>query len=386
VHQTKTIFKHTPAFTKITSYLQRADIEINGTRSWDIQIHDQRVFEAVLKRGSLGLGDAYVDGWWDSPSLDTFFAHLLAAELETEVNPLNLILLRARARILNLQDHIRSRQVVEEHYDLSNEFYSKMLDKNWMQYTCAYYDRVETLDQAQEQKLDQICQKLELKTGEKVLELGCGFGGLAKFATERYGVQFECYNISKEQIAWARNWTKDLPVEIHEKDYRLANGTFDKVVSIGLCEHVGYKNYRNLMQVAHRCLKDNGLFLLHMIGGNISGVSTDPWLEKYIFPGSVMPSIEQLSRAFQGLFVMEDWHNFGLDYDRTCMAWFENFDRNWSQFKDQYGERFYLMWKYYLLLCAGSFRSRKNQNWEIVLSKGRFLKKTVSSQRAFNKG
>lgn len=354
---------------RIEKMLHASDVQINGCRPWDIQVHDNHLFRRVLRYGSLGLGEAYMDGWWDAPELDQFLTRILTHRVEASLKPWNLTLLNWYSRFLNMQSFALSKRVAENHYDLSNEFYSKMLDPKWMQYTCAYYAKAENLDDAQEAKLDQICKKLQLQPGEKVLELGCGFGGFAKFAAERYGVSVSGYNISKEQVKWAREWTKDLPVEIHLADYRTATGTFDKVVSIGLCEHVGYKHYRTLMSVAHRSLKNHGLFLLHCIGGNVSAVCTDPWFEKYIFPGSVMPSAKQISNAFQGLFVMEDWHNFGIDYDRTCYDWFLNFDRNWDSFKDEYGERFYKMWKYYLMLCCAGFRSRKNQNWEVVLSK-----------------
>lgn len=368
-------------YHKAQQLLAKAGVTINGKQDYDIQVHDERLFNRVFRSGSLALGEAYVDGWWDAKSPDAFICKILETNLERTLTPINLVMLRLRARLLNLQNFKRCRQVVEEHYDLDNEFYSKMLDNDWMQYTCAYYgehngEKASNLQQAQFNKLDQICQKLELSPGQLVLELGSGFGGFAKFAAQNYGCRVVGYNISKEQIAWARNWTSDLDVEIREQDYRNAPfpdklESFDKVVSVGLCEHVGYKNYKKLISVAHRSLKPGGKFLLHCIGGNDTTVATDPWLEKYVFPGSVMPSAEQLSVAYQDLFIMEDWHNFGLDYDKTCMAWFENFDRNWRQFESRYGARFYRLWKYYLLLCAGSFRARKNQNWEILLLKRR---------------
>jgi cyclopropane-fatty-acyl-phospholipid synthase len=342
---------------------------VNGPSPTDIQITDDRFFDRVIQGGSLALGESYMDGWWKVHSLDGFIAKLIETSGETVLQPLATKLYILKAKIVNLQDRIRCRKVVTSHYDLDNNLYSKMLDP-WMQYTCGYWEGVDNLNDAQEAKLEQICRKLQLKEGDHVLELGCGFGGLSKFMAERYGCRVTAYNISKEQIAWARNWTKNLPVEIIEKDYRDAQGTFDKAVAVGLCEHVGVKNYRTLMKVAHTCLRKGGFFLLNHVGGNESKAATDPWLEKYIFPGSVMPSIKQLAESFEGLFVMEDWGNFGLSYDKTCVAWFENFDRNWQQIQSTgYDDRFYRMWKYYLLLCAGSFRARKNQNWEMVLSK-----------------
>ncbi|MCG2809685.1 MAG: class I SAM-dependent methyltransferase, partial [Candidatus Portnoybacteria bacterium] len=143
----------------------------------------------------------------------------------------------------------------------------------------------------------------------------------------------------------------------------------DGIVSIGMFEHVGYKNYQTYMKVARNCLKDNGLFLLHTIGRNVARVATDPWMNKYIFPNSVIPSPEKIINAAKGLFALEDWHNFGADYDKTLMAWHQNFKNNWDKIKNIYDQRFYRMWSYYLLACAGSFRVRKNQVWQIVFSK-----------------
>ena len=211
--------------------------------------------------------------------------------------------------------------------------------------------------------------KIGLKPGMKVLDIGCGWGSFAKFAAQRYDAKVVGVTVSKEQIALGRALCKGLPIEFQLKDYRDITGKFDRVVSLGMIEHVGYKNYREYMRVASNALKEDGLFLLHTIGGNISTKSCDPWIEKYIFPNGMLPSISQLAKAMEGLFVMEDWHNFGADYDRTLMAWHANFIKNWKNLEDRYDQRFYRMWTYYLLTCAGSFRARKNQLWQIVLSK-----------------
>ena len=355
----------------IADILAPVDLVLDGPKPIDPQILDPRFFQRVLAEGSLGLGESYMDGWWDVENLDGFFDRLLGARLEHK-HPLitaGRIAQVAKAKLLNMQDRRRCRSVVVDHYDLDNSLYEKMLDRR-MQYTCAYWPNAQTLDEAQEHKLRQICEKLELKRGERLLDLGCGFGGLAIFAAEEFGCEVTGYNISVEQLKWARAHRGDLPITFVESDYRDARGSFDKVVSVGLCEHVGYKNHRALLEVAHRCLADDGLFLLHCIGGDRTVVATDPWLEKYVFPGSVIPSPTQIAQAVEPLFVIEDWHNFGVDYDKTCMAWCENFDANWSDIRSaKYDERFYRMWKYYLLMCAGSFRARKNQNWELVLSK-----------------
>lgn len=363
-----------PAQRVVESFLSTIGSAIDGDSKTDIHILDPRFFARVVNQGSLGLGESYMDGWWDVESLDKFIYNIIRAEQDSKIVPLSTKWLILKSKLFNYQTQILAKRVAQEHYDLSNFLYSRMLDP-WMQYTCGYWRGAKDLNQAQEHKLDQICKKLDLKPGDRLLELGCGFGGLAKFAAENYGCRVTGYNISKEQVAWARNWTKGLEVEIVEQDFRQAQchanrGAFDKAVAVGLFEHVGYKNYRTLMKVMHSCLKDSGLVLLHCIGGNQPRVTTDPWLEKYIFPGSVMPSASQMASAFEGLFVMEDWHNFSVDYDLTLVAWFQNFDSHWDEIKSRgYDDRFYRMWKYYLLLCAATFRARKNQNWEVVLSK-----------------
>jgi cyclopropane-fatty-acyl-phospholipid synthase len=313
-----------------------------------------------------------MDGWWDVQALDEFFTRFRRADLASHVHDLKTALLVLKTRLLNLQTMRRARQVAQEHYDLGNRLYQGMLDRH-MQYTCAYWKGAATLDQAQENKLRLICRKLQLEPGMTVLELGGGFGGLAHFAAKEYGCQVVSYNISRAQVAFGRDRCKGLPVRFEQKDYREAGlepDRFDRVVSVGLCEHIGYKNYRQFMQLTRDRLKDQGLFLLHTIGANESYSYTDPWFNKYIFPNGLIPSMVQLTTAWEGLWVAEDWHNFGPDYDRTLLSWWENFERAWPSLRDTYNHRFYRMWKYYLMASAGSFRARKLQLWQIVLSKG----------------
>jgi len=356
--------------SKAEQILNLADVKINGNRPWDIQVYNEDFYKKIFSGGSLSLGESYMDGWWDCKNLDEFFNKVLAARLDKKLKPWSLVFNVIKAKTLNMQNKSRSKEVAEKHYDLGNDFYKNVLDKKYMQYTCGYWKNAKNLDQAQKDKLELVCKKLNLKKTDKVLELGCGWGGFAEYAARKYGCHITAYNISEEQVKYARENCKGLPVEIIKSDYRNAKGTFDKVVSIGMCEHVGYKNYRTFMEVAYNCLKDNGLFLMHTIGGNTSVHSIDPWLGKYIFPNGMLPSVKQLAESFEGLFVMEDWHNFSAHYDKTLMAWFNNFDKNWDKIKLDHNERFYRIWKYYLLCCAGSFRARKNQLWQVVLSKG----------------
>jgi cyclopropane-fatty-acyl-phospholipid synthase len=344
-----------------------ADVEIDGNRPWDIQVLDQRFFKKVLTQGSLGLGESYMDGWIDSKQLDESI-HLILRHKLADGPALFFLIKSLSAFLLNKQSKARSLIVGKSHYDLSNHLFQCMLDKR-MTYSCGYWKNANNLDEAQEAKLDLVCRKMYLETGMKVLDIGCGWGSFSKYAAEKYGVQVVGITISHKQYELAKELCKGLPIEIRFQDYRDINETFDRVVSIGQMEHVGYKNYSTYMEIVHRSLKNDGLFLLHSIGNNISVYSGDPWLDKYIFPNGMLPSAEQLSKASENLFVMEDWHNFGAYYDRTLMAWYHNFDKHWDELKNTYDERFYRMWKYYLLSCAGAFRARNIQLWQTVYSK-----------------
>ena len=349
---------------KIGRMLAKADIRLDGPRSWDIQLHSPDVLERIVSRGSLGLGESYMDGDWDAERLDEFFTHLLRARLDREVKPLSLLLPVLRERVFNRQNPRRAWQVGERHYDLGNDFYQSMLGPS-MTYTCGYWKNADTLDQAQEAKLELICQKLRLKPGMRLLDIGCGWGGFMAYAAARHGVKCVGVTVSREQAAFARQRHPDPRLEFRLQDYRGIEGQFDAIASIGMFEHVGKKNYRTFMRV----LADDGVFLLQTIGKNERAGITDPWIEKYVFPNGEIPAINHISDAMDGLLVTEDLHNFGADYDKTLMAWHSNFEAAWSRFADALGERFHRRWRYYLLSCAGAFRARDLQLWQWTLSK-----------------
>jgi len=349
--------------------LSEAGIKINGDKQWDIQVHNDNLYRRLLSNGELSLGESYMDGWWDCEALDEFINKLLRANIREKIKRNREVLFYIlKTKLFNRQKGSRAKMVGESHYDLGNDLFRLMLDKR-MNYTSAYWNKAENLNDAQEAKLDLVCKKIELKPGMTILELGCGWGSFAKYAAENYGVNVVALNISKEQINLARELCKGLPVEFRLQDYREAEGKYDRVVSIGILEHIGYKNYSTYMKVTERCLKDDGLAFIHTIGNNTSTTHIGLWTEKYIFPNSMLPSVAQISKAMEGLFVMEDWHNFGPDYDKTLMVWYRNFNKAWPQLKEKYGERFYRMWRFYLLSSAGGFRSRKNQLWQIVMTK-----------------
>lgn len=353
----------------VSQLLSSADIRVNGDRPWDIQVHNDDFYTRALRHGTLGLGEAYMDGWWDAEAIDEFVFRALRNGLNQNIrlSPAFLVY-AAEAVFFNLGRKSRAFDIGEAHYDIGNDLYRRMLDKR-MVYTCGYWKDADNLDDAQEAKLDLVCKKIGLKAGERVLDIGCGWGSFAKYAAETYGAEVVGVTVSKEQVELGNRRCKGLPVEIRLQDYRDVNEKFDHIISLGMFEHVGYKNYATYMDVARRCLKEDGLFLLHTIGGNTSVRTTDPWIQKYIFPNSMLPSLAQIARAAERRFVIEDVHNFGTSYDKTLMAWHANFLTAWPELKDAYSERFYRMWRYYLLSCAGAFRARHIQLWQVVLSK-----------------
>ncbi|HET7369899.1 MAG TPA: cyclopropane fatty acyl phospholipid synthase [Gammaproteobacteria bacterium] len=354
--------------TRAEELLRGADIEIDGSRPWDIQVHDPRLFARTFAEGSMGLGEAYMDGWWDCARLDEFFTRLLGARIDDKVLTWKDSLRSLQARLFNQQSRSRSFEIGRRHYDNGNRLYERMLGKHMM-YSCGYWKDAQTLDEAQDAKLDLICRKLGLERGMRLLDIGCGWGGMLKFAAERYGVEGVGVTVSEQQANFARESCRGLPIDIRLEDYRNLEGRFDRIVSIGMFEHVGYKNYRTYMETARRLLAaDDGLFLLHCIGTNTSVNKTDPWIARYIFPNSMLPSARQIATAVEGLFLFEDWHNFGPDYDPTLMQWLHNFRMHWDELKSNYDNRFYRMWTYYLQASAGTFRSRRSQLWQVLLS------------------
>lgn len=353
----------------VVDILGNAGISVDGNKPWDLRIRNDKFYERVVSEGSLGGGEAYMDGWWDSDRLDQFFDRFFRFDLEQYVKKNWLLIWHAvKARIFNMQSKSRAFLVGKEHYDVGNDLYRSMLDKR-MLYTCGYWKDAKDLNAAQEAKLDLVCKKIGLEPGMSVLEFGCGFGSFAKFAAERYGVQVTGLTVSEEQVKLGREFCKGLPVDIRLEDYRNISGKYDRVVSIGILEHVGHKNYRTFMKQVFKNLNDDGVAFVHTIGGNRSKTKTNDWSDKYIFPNGMIPSIKQIGKAMEGLFIMEDWHNFGEHYDKTLMAWHENFEAAWPELKRQYNDRFYRMWRLYLLSSAGAFRSRELQLWQIVMTK-----------------
>jgi len=344
---------------------------IDGDRPWDPRVTDDRFYDLAFA-GSLAIGEAFMDGMWECDQLDELVCRFRRARLDQKFKIGSDGWRVLKARLRNRQSASRSYDMGRKVYDGAIDLFEATLDPR-MVYSCAYWKTATTLAGAQEAKLDLACRKLGLEPGMRVLDIGCGWGSFVHYAATQYGVEVVGVTVSREQMAYGQARCKGLPVEIRFQDYRDVTGTFDRVFSAGMFEHVGPRNHRRYFETVHRVLADDGLFLLHTVGGNRSLPSTDAWIDKYIFPDSVMPSSAQISRSIEQLFMIEDWHNFGPDYRKTLVAWFENFDRNYATLADRYDARFYRMWKFYLLSCAGTFGARVMHLWHFVLSKNGVL-------------
>lgn len=351
----------------LSELLAAADVRLDGSRPWDIRVNDERLFQRVLGHGTLGAGEAYMDGWWDCEQLDEMLTRVLRSNIEEHLRSPRAVKLALSARLFNKQSSRRAYIVGEKHYDLGDDLYERMLDPR-MIYSCAYFERATELNAAQEAKLDLVARKIGARAGMRILDIGCGWGGAAQFMAQRYGAAVTGVTVSRNQLQRAQKRCAGLDVEIRLEDYRSLSGSFDAIYSLGMFEHVGVRNYRTYLAKARELLRPDGLFLLHTIGNNQSSVATDPWIDKYIFPNGQLPSLAQISKAAEGLWVIEDFHSFGVYYDRTLLAWSENFERAWPQLSARYSERFRRMWHFWLMSSAASFRARKTQLWQIVLS------------------
>jgi cyclopropane-fatty-acyl-phospholipid synthase len=355
---------------------RKADVVVGGMRPWDIQVHDDRFYRRLLFRGSIALGESYVDGWWDCDAIDQFIFRILKAglvEIKTgSIKSLGLPFagsLKLLGLVLvNRQTRLRSAQDIRFHYSLGDDLFKATLDRRLL-YSCGYWKHARNLDKAQEAKIDLICRKLKLKRGMTLLEIGCGYGGFAKFAADRYGVHVTGITSSEAHAAYAREYCRGSNVDIIRQDYRDIAGSFDRAVCIEMMEHVGHKNHREFAEKAYRCLKPGGLFLLQSISISVSTVRNDPWVDRYIFPGTIALSAKQITTATEGFFYVVDWHDFTEDYHKTMLAWFSNFDRNWPKLRLKYGDRFYRVWKYYLLCCPGTALAKTHHLWQVVLAR-----------------
>lgn len=351
------------------SLLNLADIGIDGKRPWDIVVHDDRFFHRVLSQGALGLGESYMDGWWDCEAIDQLITRLLRADLEAQVRGnFMFALYLGLSRIINFQSQWFAPEVGRVHYDIDAEIYRHMLDAE-MNYSCAVWDEATTLDEAQRAKLDLCCRKLGLQPGMRLLDIGCGWGAMARHASTQYGTTVVGITISAEQAKLAAQLCRGLPIDIRHQDYRDITGSFDRVVSIGMFEHVGHRNYRQFMKCVDRLLTDDGLFLLHTMGVTGDRHGIDPWVIKYIFPHAVLPTMAQICDACANRFILQDWQNLGRNYITTLHQWRHNFNYHWPVLASRHDERFRRMWNYFLLYFAGGFAAGHIQLWQVLWSK-----------------
>jgi len=352
----------------IADLLAKAEVTVNGANPWDLQVRDKRAYDRLLRDGSIGFGEAFMARWLDCDRVDLLVDRVYRARLNEQIEAKAALFEAFKARINPFGSRARSFEIGEWHYDTGNDLFEKMLDP-YMVYSCAYWHRADTLDDAQRDKLELICRKLQLEPGMRVLDIGCGFGGLARYAAEHYGVSVTGLTVSKRQAELGTRLASHLPVQFLLKDYRDVNDTFDRVVSVGMFEHVGRRHHRDFFAACDRCLKPSGLLVLHTIG-YLKEQPLNPWYDKYIMPGVEFPTVSNIVNAVGPNFALENFHSWeGAHYDKTLMAWFDRFQRAWDELKTRYDDTFYQMWKLYLQGCAGGFRAGKMRVWQLVFSK-----------------
>jgi cyclopropane-fatty-acyl-phospholipid synthase len=351
----------------------------------DLLVHDESMWMDWMANGMLAIGESYMAKQWESKiPLDQLLFRLMklpSASKKRMFSSWNARFVALSARLFNYQSVARAGIVGSHHYDLGNDFYNQWLDPN-LQYSCAYWKDVdvntspEALAAAQERKMRLIGDKLNLKPGMKVLEIGCGWGCLAVFLAKEYGCHVTGITISNEQLKGARERAaKDKVSDLTSfeyQDYRSMDKEFDRVVSIAMLEAVGYQNMDEYMAVIKRCLKTGGLALVHSICANRSTKTAHQrWITRYIFPNGFLPSLKQICQFAEKKFVVEDVHNLGPDYDKTLMCWHDGFQAKIASGDIKRPEVFKRMWEFYLVYCAAGFRARTIQLYQVALSKHR---------------
>lgn len=352
----------------LTHLLHKAGIEPNGESPWDPKIRDERFYRAVLLGGSVGLGDAYLNGWWDCDDIAGFILRIVKSGFHLRVPRIDLFLRKFRFGLTDAQDRAHSKRVAEVHYDEDPHVFDIMLGST-NNYTCARWEGVSTLDDAQKQKMDLLCRKAELAPGKKVLDIGCGWGGFLGFAAERYSTRGIGLTISPVQAEYASKRYDNLPIEFRLQDYRDFSGTVDAVVSVCVIEHVGPSHYREYFEKARTSLaRDDGVFAIQCIFACDEHATIDPWTEKHIFPNSILPTLDKIEKAVEGLFHVIDREFFREDYVKTFVAWRDNLAHHRQEIVQKYGLRYYRKYEYYLSLYVAGFGSGRIDVGQFVLS------------------
>jgi cyclopropane-fatty-acyl-phospholipid synthase len=350
-----------------------AGVSLNGRSPWDVQVLDDRFAKNVLLRGSLGLGESYMRGWWKCDDLEELSFRLISSGIFRVARLLpTQVAANLLDRFVNQQSRTKSLRVVERHYDIGNDLFLAFLGQ-YKNYSGADFEGVESLDQAQINKMEKICRRLELKPGDRLLDVGGGWGEFARYAATKYGCLVTSINISDEQIKYATEHCKNTTVVVRKCDYRDITGSYDKIAVIAMLTHVGYKNYRAFMEKIDSCLAPDGTILIETIGGHISHKNCEAWTDKYIFPGGVIPSPEQLDRATDGIFSTIESFEFGASYVYTLRSWHRNFNEAWPRLRPNYSERTRLMFDYFFLIAAGAFRARYIVYWHLMLKSNKHV-------------
>ncbi|MBK1886307.1 MULTISPECIES: SAM-dependent methyltransferase [Marinobacter] len=341
-----------------------------------IRLADPKALYALVTNPNLAFGDLYsagrLDVEGDLPELMVTIYQAIHQARQKWPRWLEALWRNHTPRSTGLME---ARDNIHHHYDLGNDFYQLWLDKAEMQYTCAYYERPElSLEQAQLAKMEHVCRKLRLKPGMTVVEAGCGWGGLARYMARNYGVTVHAYNISREQIAYAREQARqqglESQIEYIEDDYRNIRGQYDAFVSVGMLEHVGKENYLELSELIKRTLSPNGMALLHSIGRN-TPMLMNAWIEKRIFPGAYPPSIgEIMALCEHSSFSVLDVENLRLHYAETLSEWLERFNTVEANITDMYDEHFTRAWRMYLAGSIAAFRAGSLQLFQVVFTHG----------------
>lgn len=340
-----------------------------------LRFHSEKAFGAMLSRGFAGFGESYMAG---DIAVEGDLQELLRLGIAAHVDSGRMSLAdKARLFLSCLKCRNTASQAARNiacHYDRGNDLYQLYLDRT-MTYSCAYFkDERDSLEQAQLNKYEHICRKLMLEPDESLLDLGCGWGGMLIYAAQHHGIRGLGNTISQNQYAYADQKSRSLGlnhrIDVALMDYRDLSGSFDKVVSIGMFEHVGKKFIPAFMQRISRILKKGGLGLLHTIGRDATA-SVDPWINRYIFPGGYLAPLAEIidHMSSAGLMVL-DIENLRMHYARTLDLWAENFDRNAENAKAMFGEPFVRMWRLFLHASAANFKFGGNRLYQILFSNG----------------
>jgi cyclopropane-fatty-acyl-phospholipid synthase len=347
----------------------------DGQPVFTLCLNSKEGIKSALRNGALGMAEAYMDGEIDIDGNLQAFLKFESAPLYERMKLSLREKIKFAVSLLITRNTVRgAKKNVKHHYDLGNDFYQLWLDPS-MTYTCAYFTRYgDTLAQAQNNKHEHICRKLRLEPGMTLVDIGCGWGAMLVYAAQRYGVIGVGYTISEEQAKWAKENIKRLGLEdritIELKDYREAEGQFDRWVSIGMFEQIGKSFFDMFFSEITRILKPGGIGVLHTIGSS-EPYTNNPWIEKYIFPGGHLPQLGDLVDGMNGINLNPiDVEDLRLHYGQTLDSWYANFNRVENTVWEMYGERFVRMWRFYLNGAAQGFKWGTLRLYQIVFSHG----------------